>query len=232
MSICFIDYRATKEEINNLKKLGHEVIKVPKCDNLYEAIDGHPDIQIHITSQKKIIIHPNMNKDFIKELESLNLSFSFSEEKLEKKYPKNIYLNAISTKEYFIHNLNYTSKNLINENKDKTLINVKQGYTKCSTAVINNNSIITSDKGIFNKLISYNFDVLLIPAGNILLPGLNYGFIGGCCGVLPKNKITFFGSLEKYPYKDEILKFLSKKNLEPIYLSNSPLIDRGSLLVL
>lgn len=45
---AFADYRITDEEIQSLLKLNIEVIKVPKCTQVYEAINGHPDIQLNI----------------------------------------------------------------------------------------------------------------------------------------------------------------------------------------
>ncbi|SHE82956.1 DUF6873 family GME fold protein [Clostridium fallax] len=231
MTICFVDYKSTECEINNLKKLNLDVIKVPKCSKVYSSIDGHPDIQIHITYDKKIIIQKDIEKSFLKELEKRNLDYILTSKSLENKYPNNIMLNGLSTKNFFIHNLKFTSKELLESENHKTLINIKQGYTKCSCAFLGNNIVITSDKGIYNKLTEKNSDVLLLPPGDISLPGLNYGFIGGCCGLLPNNKIAFFGSLEKYLYGKEVLNFLNKYDLEPIYLSDGHLIDRGSILV-
>ena len=57
--ICFVDYRTTEEEINNLKSLNLIAIKVPKTDLVYEAINGHVDIQLNVLNKdlKHIIIH-------------------------------------------------------------------------------------------------------------------------------------------------------------------------------
>ena len=46
--IAFIDYRTSNEEINSLKNLNIDVIKVPCNNNLYPAINGHVDIQLNI----------------------------------------------------------------------------------------------------------------------------------------------------------------------------------------
>ena len=44
--------------------------------------------------------------------------------------------------------------------------------------------------------------------------------------------IAFFGSLENYSFGNEVKKFLYKHDIKLIYLSNTKLIDRGSLMVL
>src|SRR3712207_6103016 len=124
------------------------------------------------------------------------------------------------------HYLNYTDKNLLSLIKlsNKKLINTKQGYTKCSTAIVNDSAIITSDKNIAKSLQKENIDILLLPPGDIILPGLNYGFIGGACGLIEKNILAFYGSLECYAYGKEVLSFLKKHKVEPIFLSEGKLI--------
>ena len=123
-----------------------------------------------------------------------------------------------------------TDKNLLNLVKSKKLINTNQGYTKCSAAIVSDNAIITSDISIKNALSSTNIDVLLLPPGDILLPGLDYGFIGGTCGLIDKSTLAFFGDLSYYKYGKEVLSFLKKHNVNPLYLRKGPLIDRGSIL--
>ena len=128
--------------------------------------------------------------------------------------------------------LNFTDKEIINYCKTKKQIHIKQGYSKCSILPLREKVVITSDMGIYKTLIKENFDVLLIPFGDIELPGLNYGFIGGVGGMISSNSMAFFGSLEKYAFCDEVKKFLYKYDIKPIYLRDSKLFDRGSLLLL
>ena len=80
-------------------------------------------------------------------------------------------------------------------------------------------------------IINEDFDILLLPFGDIELSGFNYGFIGGVGGMISDNSMAFFGSLDNYAFGNEIKKFLYKYDVKPIYLSNTKLIDRGSLLV-
>ncbi|WP_252229242.1 DUF6873 family GME fold protein [Clostridium sp. ZBS15] len=232
---CFIDYRSTKEEINNLQKLNIEPILVPKSNNVYEAINGHPDIQMNIlknSSENQIIIHKDIPLEFIKLLDSKNIKYILSNSNLSNTYPKDIILNSLILDDYFIHNLKYSDNTLLNSQSSKLNINVSQGYTKCSVLPVRNKALITSDVGIYSTLINYDFDVLLLPPGDILLPNLNYGFIGGTGGLISDNKIAFFGELSHYTWGNEVNKFLYKYDVSPIYLRKGKLIDRGSLLVL
>ena len=232
--ICFIDYRTTAKEKDLLNSLNLNIIEIPKCNDVYEAINGHVDIQINILDKKskKIIINRNIDENFKKKLSDLNIKYIESENSLKETYPNNIFLNALILEDYFIHNLNFSDKNLLKYQSEKTLINVKQGYTKCSCLPVNNKAIITSDIGIYKALSKYGFDILLLPPGDIILKGLNYGFIGGCGGLINDETMAFFGNLEYYKYGYEVKAFLKKHNVNPIYLSDEKLHDRGSLFII
>lgn len=231
---CFIDYRTTLEEIKNLDKLNLSPIIVPKNDILYEAINGHVDIQLNIIDKKErtIIVQKSISKDYIKNLEHNNIKYIFSQKELKNSYPDNIFLNALILKDYFVHNIKYTDENLLKNMQSKKIINVKQGYTKCSVLPIRDDAIITSDKGIYNSLRNENIDVLLLPPGDILLPSLDYGFIGGTGGMIDENTLALFGELDNYKYGDEVYNFLYKYDVKPVALRKGKLIDRGSLLVI
>lgn len=232
--ICFVDYRISSEEFENLSKLNCKIIKIPKCNTLYPAIDGHVDIQISILSKrnKKILIHKNIDLSFIKELKSNGIDYEVGESELGYNYPTNISFNALILDNLFIHNTKYTDKNLLYHFSKHKLINVKQGYTKCSVLPLSSEAAITSDKGIYNVLIKNGIDVLLVPPGDINLPPLDYGFIGGVGGMVAPNVLALFGNLNFYKYGVEVLSFLEKHNITPLYLSNGKLNDRGSLYTL
>ncbi|WP_300856947.1 DUF6873 family GME fold protein [uncultured Clostridium sp.] len=231
--IGFIDYRTSKEEIDSLRKLNYDLIKIPKDNNLYEAINGHVDIQLNILNSynREIIINKNINSSFKEILKEKNINFIESDSTLSHKYPSNISLNSYITDNYLVHNLKFTDKKILEYCKNKKIINVKQGYTKCSILPIKEKVIITNDTGIYNTLKNEDFDILLLPFGDIELSGFNYGFIGGVGGMISDNSMAFFGSLDNYAFGNEIKKFLYKYDVKPIYLSNTKLIDRGSLLV-
>ncbi|MDS0527498.1 hypothetical protein NNC19_17550 [Clostridium sp. SHJSY1] len=231
---CFVDYRISAEELNNLIKYDLTPIIVPKSTKVYDAINGHVDIQLNILNKEKktLIIQKNINKDFLYFLSSNGIKYILSEKSLEKSYPGDIILNALITDKYFVHNLNFTDNNLISTQLNKKIINVSQGYTKCSILPIRNTAFITSDKGIYNALKNENIDTLLVPPGDIILPSLNYGFIGGTGGMISEDKLGLFGELDNYLYGDEVYKFLYKYDVKPISLKKGKLIDRGSLIVL
>ena len=232
MKYAIVDYRISEEELISLENLNISPILCPKSTTVYDAINGHPDIQINILNEKELILNKDIDLNFSKKLLALGFNVHFTHSSLSDKYPYNIILNAVNLGNYFIHKLDCTDKNLLNLNNKKILINTRQGYTKCSTAIVSDNAIITSDKSIIKSIKDTSIDYLYISPGNILLPGLNYGFIGGCCGLLDKNTLAFFGDLSYHPDCKIIIEFLNKHNIKPIYLKKGPLIDRGSLFII
>jgi len=228
MKNVIVDFRIQNEEKEYLISKGYNLLICPPSNLLYEAVQGHPDMLMHI-SDKNIVVHKSMNNEFMQKLISQNYKVYKSNSTLKMKYPYNICLNSLSIGNLFVHSINFTDTKLLYLSKNKKLINVNQGYTKCSTCIVNDHAIITSDVSIAKALSIEKIDVLLIPPGDILLPGLNYGFIGGASGLIEENVLAFYGHLDHYLYGTEVLKFLNKHMVEPVFLRAGKLIDRGSI---
>lgn len=232
MKNVLVDFRISEIEKENLYKLAFITLEVPPSTLLYEAVCGHPDMLLHILDNKNIVVHKDMPLLFIDKLKNMNYNIILSNRHLKCAYPFDIGLNALNLDKVFLHNLKYTDSNLKKFIKNKILLNIKQGYTKCSAAVVSKTAIMTSDTGIYECLISEGIDVLYLPPGNIELPGLSYGFIGGCCGLLEEGCLAFYGDLDNYSYKNEVLRFLVKHDVKPVSLGKGNLIDRGSMFTL
>lgn len=208
MKKIIIDHRTSYEEKNNLSRLKYKILECPPCLTLYQAVCGHPDMLLHIIDNQRIIVHKDMPESFIENLKNLGLTVILSNSSLSSSYPFDIILNAVSISNLFIHYTDYTDKNLLDiVSKSKKLIKVKQGYTKCSTAIVSEKAAITSDVPIAKALYDQNIDVLLLPPGDIELPGLDYGFIGGTCGLIEENVLAFYGDLSCYAYGKDVLSF-------------------------
>lgn len=228
MKNVIVDFRIHNDEKEYLISRGYNLLICPPSSLLYDAVCGHPDMLLHILGNN-IVVHKDMDSAFIHNLILQNYKVYKSKSALKMNYPYNICLNSLSIRNLFVHFINFTDENLLLIAKDKKLINVKQGYTKCSTCIINEHAIITSDVSIAKALILEKIDVLLIPPGDILLPGLNYGFIGGATGLIEENVLAFYGHLDYYLYGKEILAFLKKHKVEPVFLRDGKLVDRGSI---
>nr|WP_295605707.1 hypothetical protein [uncultured Terrisporobacter sp.] len=234
INLALVDGRITNSMIKNLNDINVNIIKSEKCKETYEAISYHPDINLIKLNDENILVSPNLYDYYNEVLSPLGFNISLGDSIIKNKYPYNVAYNAIIIGNKAIHNFNYTDKKLLQfiEENNFTKIHVKQGYCKCSTCIVDENSLITSDEGIYKEVIKHNIDCLLIESGHINLFELNYGFIGGCSGLISEDTLAFFGDISKHPNYLEIKNFVRSKNKKILSLSKEKLLDLGSLIPL
>jgi len=232
MKYAIIDKRMPDECKNALNEKGFKTLELPPFSALSESIASHPDMLLFFGD--KIFCHGDYYKEAKDVLDIINqeseFELSFSNEKTNERYPNDILFNAVKLgnrifcKTDSVSELikDYTNKNRI------TLINVKQGYTKCSVCKVSENAIITSDKGIANAAVNRGIDVLKISEGHITLDGCNYGFIGGASGNDGIN--TYFcGNLDLHPDSEAIKEFCTFHGCPAISLGKNKLYDVGTI---
>ncbi len=214
---------------DEIQKLGHTVIASDTVSIFPLPEQKHADMQILHINDKIFIL--NECTELAKKIPINKLVFC--KQKAEKKYPENILLNFLYLNGTLYGKLSAIDKNLsvyCVENNINT-VNVNQGYTRCSTLVVNENAVITSDSSIEKALTENGVEVLSVSSGNIVLDGYNYGFIGGAGGNLDDNTIVFFGNIKNHPDYYHILNFCQKHNKKIISLCNQmPLTDIGGIV--
>lgn len=234
VDLILIDKRLPYEIEENLTKKDIKIIKTTECSNLYNAIKYHPDISVCKLDYNNIVVAPNVHYYYNNILSNYKFNIIKGFSTLESKYPNNIQYNVAFLGNFAIHNFKYTDKKILDfiENNNITKINVSQGYSKCCICIVDDNSIITSDIGIHKEVIKYGIDSLLIQNGHIDLFELNYGFIGGCSGLLSKDELAFLGDIKKHPDFEKIYDFTSRKNIKITSLGKNKLLDLGSIIPL
>lgn len=234
VKIVVIDYRADKDIVLTLNNMGIETIKTECCNELYDAINGHPDILMHHVGGNSIVLAPNIYNKMALKFIKKGFAVTKGAAWLLRNYPQNIAYNVLRIGKYAFHNTKYTDRQirLLYEEMDIKLIHVNQGYTKCSVCVVNENAAITSDIKIAKTLELYDIDTLLIKPGDIELIGLNYGFIGGASSLISKSEIAFTGCISHLKDYKRIINFLDAKGVKVILLSNKKIIDIGSIIPL
>lgn len=214
-----------EEAAEKLKAYG-KVVRTRANKNLLKGLDTHTDILVHPFPKGEIVVDRDNFEYYKKIFPDKKILPSHSI--LSKKYPKDVSLNAFTFKNYFIHNLKYTDKFLLDYYKESgyDLVNIKQGYAKCSS-LVTDDFIITSDGGIYESLRDF-IPIYKIDHKQIKLQNFNYGFIGGATGVLGK-KIFFTGDFSNHSSHEEILKIINKYNYEIEILSDETIEDFGSI---
>ncbi len=217
--------------IGKLNNLGIKTIPVLPDNRLPKPVNSHADMQIlhigknHVLIQNEHLYAGDLNKDFI--LEKIY-------ETPGNMYPFDVKLNCKIINDKIICNKKTISKYVLEfaEKAGLNVINVNQGYSGCSVCAVNENAILTDDKSIFTAAGNFFNDALLVSKGSVRLKGYNYGFIGGCCGKIDKNKIAFNGAIESHSDYKLILDFLDRNKIECVELHNEPLSDIGGILPL
>lgn len=123
------------------------------------------------------------------------------------------------------------------EKQNLQKIQIAQGYSNCSIAVIRENAVIVADKTIAETLKKYNIDVLYLddlPEIKLLNEKNEYsqmkGFIGGAMAQI-ENKIVVFGDLKRIDKNNKIRNFIQKYHLEIVDFSGLDVMDYGGIIV-
>jgi len=215
------------------KKLKDTVFVETAAAPLPEPMMFHADIQFHYLGDRCAVVCPELFEYYREQFSKLNIEIICGETRLESTYPGDIAYNvARVSKQYALHRTDKTDKVLAGEllRRGVSIINVPQGYTKCSVAPVSENAFITSDRGIYAAVKEYKMDVLLISEGNIELNPYPFGFIGGCTGLISKNQMFFEGSIETHPDCEKIIRFLEKYGVLPLEVKGKNLRDIGSVI--
>lgn len=220
-----------KRVIEALSGMGITCITTKESQDLSTPVNYHPDMLCHHLGGEDFAVYRDQT-DLFEKLIGLGASVYKSKKTLQPDYPNDIALNALRLSRLAFGKTSSMEPILLEyyNSKKVELVDIKQGYTKCSVCVVDEKSIITSDKSISQKAREKGLDVLLISPGYIELNGYDYGFIGGTCGKIDKNVLAFAGDIKNHPQWEKIIKFCKERNVSVISLHNGPLQDIGSII--
>lgn len=222
---------AEPKVIDNLQKLGIRTIVCESNDSLPEPIARHADLQcLHLGKENWLVARPNPLLQ--EKLEQEGATVCLTQNLLGNTYPKDVLLNVFFLKELMFGKAEIWDPQIPEFCKDHNIktIQVNQGYTNCSVAMVSEQAMITADSGIAQAARKNGIQVLEIQPGNIRLDGYKYGFIGGCCGLLSNEIIGFTGNLNSHPNGHEICEFIQQQQKQIVELSNGELVDIGGIL--
>jgi len=226
--IAIIDPRMPGQAVKNLHKHGFITVPVTLSELVAEPLAGHPDIQMFLHG-KNLFVHPGIGISFLKRIEKYANIIQCSTG-LSKTYPYDIPYNIACTGKIAFHKTGFTDKTIaeyLSLNKIETL-NTNQGYSKCSTMIVDEQSIVSSDKSISEAARKSGIDCLLITEGYIDLPGYKYGFIGGASGRF-HDTVFMTGILDNHPDMERIYRFVRSKRMKLQILSTENITDTGSI---
>ena len=233
--LALIGVDAPKEIKNALSAHGFELFELARDGRLPLPIRSHADTLI-FTLENKIFVsraYFEENRTLFDILEKRGCCIIPCECELGGEYPEDIAFNVATVGRYAFGRFDFVADEIKRELicRNYTLIDVKQGYAKCSTAIISANAIITADSGIAKKASSLGIDVLKVSAAEsaIELDGYGYGFIGGACALF-ENTLYSCGNIELHPDFEAIRDFCLTHGVSLCSLSDGKLCDLGGIL--
>lgn len=217
-----------------LSARGFEVIKLPADPSLPEPVNGHADLLVFILDEFLLTrrdYYATAKKEIDRVCEASGMNLLISDNKAGGKYPDDCGFCAAISGNTVICREKSTDSALLTlaRGKDYSVLNVNQGYAKCSCAILADGSIITADLGIAKATQGAGIDTLTIEPGRIDLPGYGCGFIGGASGLCGIT-LYFCGNIEIHPEHQRILEFAERHNTDIVSLSDEVLYDVGSLI--
>ena len=218
----------------SLKNIGLMPIFVPDNSCVDERVSGHADLSVlHMGKENVVLAKYLKGSAFEEMLRDLGMNVCFSDLNQGKEYPSDSPLNICVCGKNIIYNPRSAETTLVEKLTSVGGYNelrVKQGYTKCSVCIVNENAIITADEGIHRAASEAGIHSLKICPGFIELPGYEFGFIGGASFKIDCSTLAFTGHLDEHPNKKEILEFASLHNIKVVYITNKPAFDVGSVI--
>lgn len=210
------------------------VITPPTIDILPESMRRHADLGIVIISSKKAVCPPESYAYYKNVLSPYGFEIFEGKSHLGCHYPEDSAYNVgIVGRRCFLNKKvcdEILYEKLLSEGYE--IIEVKQGYTKCSICPIDENSLITGDIAIYKAGKKLGMEVLLISNEDISLPGFSNGFFGGCTGMASCDTLLVNGNIDTLPDAKEIKEFLAAKNIKIKNLTEGKVIDIGSIIPL
>ena len=223
--MLIISHKSKKEFTDFLDFKKIKYLKTIDNPNLDKRISDHPDLSIFKLDDKNLIVDKNVYDYYKKNLKNINV---IRGDEVLGKYPYDALYNIVKFKNFYIHN-DFTEKHIKLSFQEKNIkhLFVKQGYTRCSMLVFNEN-LMTSDMGIFKKLKNI-LPITLLKEEKIPLDGFDKGFLGGCFGKIDEKTLLFNGNIERLNSYDIIKNIVDKEKLNLLY-PDTNLLDTGSLI--
>lgn len=217
---------------NALKELGTELIYVKK-DSVFELCESnHPDMHIHHLGGKKVMLYRE-DEYLVKDFQQRGFEVLCAAEEKCGKYPKSAAFNACRIGNLLLCNEKALDRNLrlYAEQNGIEIVPCRQGYARCSTCVVSENAVITSDLSVARSL-KGRVDVLEISKGQIKLGSTYDGFIGGCSSMIDKKTLAFFGDVTRHSDYINIKSFLENHSVSLFTLGSGLLTDVGTFIPL
>lgn len=232
--IVIISEKYCKILQNGIKNLGINALFMPDNPYVDDRLSGHADLSVLHLGGNRLLLAPYLKRSsFSQQLEDRGFDIRFADIEQSALYPNDAQMNVCILGDKVIYNPKTVPDAIVKSltTGDRAVqISSRQGYSRCSVCVVNDNAIITADEGICRSAEAHGVDVLKIRPGYIDLPGFDYGFIGGASFKLSDTKLAFTGGLDSHPDAEQMIGFASLHNVDIVYITDKPAFDIGGAI--
>lgn len=213
------------EALRGLEKLTDSVVKVPAATALPGALSTHPDMLIHVSPEGPICA-PEILAGLLAE----GVHARAGDADPGAVYPADVRYNCFALNGALICNTAHTDGAVLRFYRERgaEIIDCRQGYASCSALRLPG-GVMTADKRVADACEMAGAEVLRISPGSIALEGYDYGFIGGCGGMVG-GKLALFGDPLTHPDGERIVAFAAAHGVEVVPLCEGALTDFGGII--
>ena len=212
-------------------KTGMPVIPLKPYNKLDLPVSAHADMLFCVLGDKIFCYEDYvLENNLLDELTGSGKSVVFVEKECNPKYPGDVGLNVLIMGKSIFCNIKHTAKEILEYAKECNyeIYDVKQGYSSCSTLVLDANYAVTSDASIYKAIVQAGKKALVINNNNIKLDGYECGFIGGGSGILGKD-VFVFGDITTLQNGENIYEFIHNLGFNILHVLSGEVYDFGGI---
>ncbi len=234
MSFIKVPYLPNKRVTVAIGDIALDHIKVikPYCvEALPRSMQYHADLSFCYLGNGVAVCAPEAYDYYEKELSFTNLRLIKGEKSVGSNYPFDAAYNVAIVGKRIYCKVAICDNMLLKEAERMgyEIININQGYAKCSVCPVDSVSAISADMSFYKAAYRSGLDVLLITNNNISLGGFENGFFGGCAYKIDKDVLGVKGNLKTLPDYEKIKEFLKKRGIQTEE-GVGPVTDFGSFI--
>lgn len=230
---CVVVSPAEKSVTLALRRRGIEVLHPLPCEELLVPERCHTDLLLRHLGGETVFLESGQTElaGIIRRKGGRPI---LTWRPLKHKYPGNVGLNVLICGSVLFACLDAVAEELLDFSRRHALRlhHVRQGYTGCAAALVNERAIMTADAGIAQAAGQEGIDCLLLTPGHIRCDGFDTGFIGGCCGKLAPDILAFAGDPKRHPDGKRMEDFCKRHGVTILPLTDGELYDVGGIVPL
>ena len=228
VTLCAVSEEA-EDIIEELEGKGIRVLRVKRADGLPAPICSHADLQVLPLGNSLIAVNE----------EQTGLIASLEEEgfnvirvgDFSNKYPHDCRLNLLPVGDMLLGNVSVMPSEVLALGHFRP-VNVRQGYTRCSSVLIDESTVLTDDKTIGDTVLNFVKYSVILKQEEIILKGYDHGFIGGTCGKISSDTIAFAGRIPATEFGRLLKDALTQHGCSFCELGSAELTDIGGIVPL